>query len=163
MSWYPTFLTFHIVFAGIWLINFLTETILKKQISKNRGRTGEKKLILLFMKFTNLFGIIGATGILVTGIVMVSLNPGYGFFQMSANHWLATKQIVMVIILVLIFTRIIPASKKVKREIGIELENSNQLSGEGYVTLSKLFKLTTLINVLVLINFLLAVTHRLFS
>lgn len=163
MFWYPTLITFHIIFAGIWLTGFLSEIIFKRQIINNRGKSGENKFILIYMKYINLSGMIGSMGILLTGILLVVMNPGYGFFQMSANHWLATKQIVMVIILAVIFANIIPASKRIRTEIGSDLENSAQLSSEGYNTLSKLFKMTMLINVLVLINFLLAITHRFFG
>ncbi|PKL82542.1 MAG: hypothetical protein CVV24_09545 [Ignavibacteriae bacterium HGW-Ignavibacteriae-3] len=150
----------HVVFAGIWLINFVTDILLRRFIITNKNKIGEKKFIHLYMTFANLFGIIGSTGILITGITLVIQNPAYGFFSMSSNHWLATKQILMVVLLIILAGFIIPTAKKVRAAIGIDLENHSELSEEGFRNLQKLFKLNTTINIIVVINFLLAITHR---
>jgi hypothetical protein len=84
--------TMHIIFAGMWLINLISDSVLKRYILKNKNKSGEKKFIHLYLTFTNLFGMVGAMGILITGIVLVTLNPFYGFFQMNGNHWLTAKQ-----------------------------------------------------------------------
>lgn len=160
MEFYPTLITLHITFAGIWLINFLTGMVFKSTIRNNKQKSGEKKFILLYLRFINLFGIIGSMGILITGIILTAINPGYGFFQFTANHWLVSKQIIMVAILVAIFAFIIPSAKKLKSNLGSDLEGGNQISVEGYDNLNKLYKLDMTINLLVLINFLFAITHR---
>ena len=163
MEFYPTLFTLHIAFAGIWLINFVSGFVLQKFIKDNQHKAGERKLIVLYLTFVNLFGMIGSVGILLTGILMTAMNPGYGFFQMSANHWLAAKQIIMVILLLIIFVGVIPRAKKLRAELGTDFESNTQISGEGYEYLGKLYKLGTLINILVLINFLFAITHRFFG
>ncbi len=152
----------HAVFAGIWLINLLTDFLLRGDVITNKNKIGEKKFIHLYLTFANLFGMIGATGILITGIVLVVNNPAYGFFNMSSNHWLATKQILMVLLLIILGGFIIPTAKKVRAAIGKDLENQSAISEDGYKNLQKLFKLNMTINIIVLINFLLAITHRLF-
>ncbi len=81
--YYYTILTLHIVFAGIWLINFATEPVLRWQILTNKNKSGERKFISLYLTFANLLGMIGAIGILTTGITLV-LNSGYGFFRFSS-------------------------------------------------------------------------------
>lgn len=153
----------HVVFAGIWLINFLTDSLLRGYIASNKNKIGEKKFIHLYLTFANLFGMIGAIGILITGITMVTQNPAYGFFKMNANHWLATKQILMVVLLFILGAFIIPTAKKVRAAIGKDLENQDLMSEDGYKNLKKLFKLNNAINIIVLINFLLAITHRFFG
>ena len=86
------------------------------------------------------------------------MNPGYGFFDMTSNHWLATKQIIMVVILILIFAAIIPTAKKLSREIESNLnENSND---DLKTNLNKMFKVTASVNGLVVLNLLFALTHR---
>lgn len=150
----------HVVFAGIWLINLLTDSFLRRYIITNKNKTGEKKFIHLYLTFANLFGMIGAIGILITGITLVAQNPAYNFFSMRSNHWLATKQILMVVLLVILGGFIIPTAKKVRAAIGINLENHDAMKEEGYKNLQKLFKLNSAINIIVLINFLLAITHR---
>lgn len=157
MKFYPTYITIHIIFAGMWLIFFAADIILKRQIESAKLPEVKNKLISLYLQFTNLFGIVGSVGIAITGIVLVLLNPGYGFFDMSHAHWLATKQILFVIILLNTFLRIIPASKKLRGFI--EQNDSDNISNQfGIIT-----KMNLLINVIVILNFVFALTHRFYS
>lgn len=151
MRFYNTYLTLHILFAGIWLIFFVVEKILKSQIIKSNQPELKQSSVKLYLNFTNLFGIIGSIGIVITGILITSLNPIYGFFSMASNHWLATKQIIFVGILLLTFIGLIPTAKKLKNDF-----NNEQL-------LNKVFKLNLIINSLVILNFLFAITHRFYS
>lgn len=157
--YYYTILTLHIVFAGIWLLNIASEPILRRQIVTNKNKSGERKFISLYLTFANLLGMIGATGILLTGIFLV-LNSTYGFFSMVDNHWLATKQILMVVLLIIIGAVIIPTAKKLRSVIGNDLESSTSISEEGYSSLKKLYLTNKVINIIVFINFLFAITHR---
>lgn len=161
--YYLEILTLHIIFAGVWLFSFVSDQLLKKLIISNTNKSGERKFIHLYLTMANLFGMIGAGGILITGIFMVSVNDGYGFFQFGSNHWLAAKQILMVIILIIIGAAIIPGSKKIRKAIGNDLESGSAISAEGYRNLKKLFILGRTINIIVFINFLFAITHRLLS
>jgi len=157
MSFYPTLMTIHIICAGIWLVTFFTDTIFKNKIKSSFDKP-DKQMISLYLKFGNLFGSIGSLGILITGIILVSMNPGYGFFDMTSNHWLATKQIIMVVILILIFTQIIPTAKKLNAVIETNLkENSVE---ELKSNLNKMFKVTASVNGLMVLNLLFALTHR---
>lgn len=157
MSFYPTLMTLHIICAGIWLVTFFTDTIFKNKIKSSFDKP-DKQVISLYLKFGNLFGSIGSLGILITGIFLVSMNPGYGFFDMTSNHWLATKQIIMVVILILIFTQIIPTAKKLRTEIENNLKGNS--TEELKTNLNKMFKVTASVNGLVVLNLLLALTHR---
>lgn len=158
MSFYPTLMTLHIIFAGIWLINLVTDSVLKNKVKTELKNNSGIQMISLYLQFGNLLGMIGAIGILVSGIVLVSMNPGYGFFDMTSNHWLATKQIITVIILIMIFAVIIPTSKKVRNDIENNLNSGENKNLEE--NLKKLFKINASINGLVVLNFLFAITHR---
>lgn len=158
--YYLTLTTIHIVFASIWLINFVTEPVLRKQIVNNKNKSGERKFIILYLMIANLLGMIGALGILITGISLVLTSGFWGFFQFSANHWLAAKQVLMVVLLVVIGAFVIPTAKNIRREIGTELENSSPIPDAGYKAINKMFALNMIINIIVLINFLFAITHR---
>ena len=151
MRFYNTYITLHIIFAGIWLIFFIVEKILKGQIKKSTQPELKQNNIELYLNFTNLFGIIGSMGIVITGIIITSLNPIYGFFSMANNHWLATKQIIFVGILLITFLGIIPTAKKIKYDF-----DNEQL-------LNKVFKFNLILNSLVILNFLFAITHRFYS
>ncbi|KAF0153074.1 MAG: hypothetical protein FD143_514 [Ignavibacteria bacterium] len=157
--YYYTILTLHIVFAGVWLINLASEPVLRNQIITNKNKSGERKFISLYLTFANLLGIIGAVGILFTGVFLV-LNSAYGFFSMADNHWLATKQMLMVVLLIIIGVVIIPTAKKLRRIIGADLESSASISEDGYNALKKLYLTNKVINIIVFINFLFAITHR---
>ena len=152
----------HIIFAGMWLINLAAYPILRRSVLQNKNKTGEKKFIHLYLTFANLFGMVGGIGILTTGIFMVTDNSLYGFFQFTANHWLTTKQVLMVILLIIIGTIVIPTSKKVRTAMGSNFEKNEPLGEDVYNNLNKLFKWNVVINLIVLINFLLAITHNLF-
>jgi len=153
MKFYPTFLTLHIVFAGVWIIFFAVDIVLKSKINDSNEKNMKYKLMELYLHLTNLFGIVGFVGIALTGIALVSLNPGYGYFDMSHAHWLATKQIIFIIILVNTFFRIIPAAKKLRNYIKNEEDKVD-------AQFNSVTRINLLINILVIINFIFAITHR---
>lgn len=157
MKYYQTYIALHIIFAGIWIIFFAADIILKNQIRNAESPDLKNKLISLYLQFTNLFGIVGSVGIAVTGIIMVILNPGYGFFDMSHAHWLATKQILFVIILLNTFLRIIPNAKKLRS--AIQQNDSENIDAQ----FNSVVKINLLINVLVILNLVFAITHRFYS
>ena len=158
MDFYPTTKTIHILIAGIWLCFFIIEFLLKTQIKKTDSSTTKEILIRQYVKLTKLFAITGSIGILITGIYLVINNSHYGFFNMSNNHWLATKQILFVIILINIFLNIFPTIKKVNLTINEPGKETNQTKN-----LNKLFKANLLINILAILNLLFAITHKFYS
>lgn len=160
MYLYSTLFILHIIFAGGWLISFISDIYLKSLLNKNKGQDYEIKFIDIYLTLTNLNGIVSATGILITGILITLLNPVYTFFQFTANHWLTTKQILMVISLLLIFFYIIPTAKKLRKFIPKNSDTKIQLNEEGYNYLNTIFRINRLINLIVIINFILAITHR---
>ena len=163
MQFYPLLLSLHIIFAGFWLINFLAEPIFKKSIANSKGKAGENSLISLYLKFSNLSGTLAAVGILVTGILLVVLNPGYGFFQFTANHWLVSKQIVMVVILILLGWKLIPTAKKLRLAISDEIKSPVEDKSQIHENLKKLYQVNFQVNLLVIVNFLMAITRVFYS
>ncbi len=147
MEFYEIVVAFHVIFSGIWLAGFITDYIFRKKMFYR------KDLIPVYLTFSNFTGMVASTGILLTGIYLVSASGNYHFFQMDGNHWLTTKQIIFVVLLVLIFTGIIPAAKKVKNSLD---DGSGDVSEKTSLLLKKLLKFTAIMNILVLINFILA-------
>ncbi len=158
MNFYPTGKTMHIIIAGTWLIFLIVEFLLKTQIKKTPDSETKEIIIRQYLKFTNLFAITGSIGILITGIYLVINNSHYGFFVMSKNHWLASKQILFIIILINMLVNVLPAIKR----ITLLMENSEKKELIDK-SLRKLFNANLLINVLVLLNFLFAITHKFYS
>ncbi|PID59268.1 MAG: hypothetical protein CR986_06575 [Ignavibacteriae bacterium] len=156
MNHYSILVTFHIIFAGMWLIFFAADIILKRQINKSVIGNTKEEFISLYLKFTNLFGIVGSVGIAVTGIILVVLNPVWGFFDMSHAHWLATKQIIFIVILVITFAKMIPTSRKLRTAI---LDTNDSQIDKQFSAITKLNKVVT---ILVILNFIFAVTRNLY-
>ena len=152
----------HIISIIIWLGIIPADLLLRKIIREKKGTESEKTLLSFWLKLTNLGGMVGLTGVLVTGILM-SMTLGYGFFQFAsgANHWLYTKQFLIVFVIILTAVFVIPSGKKVRIEIEKSVASNSALTGETYKNISKLEKVFTTINILIVINLLLALTRNL--
>lgn len=150
----------HIISIIVWLGIIPADLLLRKTIREKKGTESEKTLLSFWLKLTNLGGMVGLTGVLVTGVLM-SMTLGYGFFQFAsgANHWLYTKQFFMVIVIILTGAFVIPSGKKVRIEIEKSVAANSQLSDDTYKNISKLEKVLTTINVLIVLNLLLALTR----
>lgn len=153
MNMYPTYITLHIIFAGIWLSFFVIELFLRGRINKE---ISVNENVSNYLMFTNIFGISGSIGILVTGILLV-VNSGYGFFDMTSNHWLAAKQIILLVILLITFSMIIPTAGAVREDLKKDTESFPKGN------LKKIFRANLIINILVLVNFLFAITSRFYA
>lgn len=153
MNMYPTYITLHIIFAGIWLSFFVIELVLRGRINKE---ISVNENVSNYLMFTNIFGISGSIGILLTGVLLV-VNSGYGFFDMSSNHWLASKQIILLIILLITFSMVIPTAGEIREDLKKDAETLPKGN------LRKLFRANLIINILVFVNFLFAITSRFYS
>ena len=156
-SFYQIVATLHILFASIWLVSFLLDSLVYGNFKRSDKKDVKLNSVSMYLKGTNLFGIIGAMGILVTGIFMVVSGP-YQFFQFTANHWLTTKQIITVILLIMIFASIIPKAKNIRKEMD-QTAKEGALPETFEASVKKLRKVNMTTNVLVLINFLLALSR----
>jgi len=153
-------LVIHILSAVLWLSFLPIDFILRKNIRESKNISIQKNQIKLWLNTSNLLGITGMSGILVTGIILVSTSSIYSFFQFSSIHWLATKQVIMVILIIITFAFLIPNAKKLSSEIEKDLEVNSNLDESIIIKMGKVGKILSVMNVLVLVNFLLAVTHK---
>ena len=160
MNFYPPILIIHIISAVIWLGAFPAQLVLEKGLKSAKGTPAERRIASIYLFLLNIAGIIGMTGILFSGIFLVFVLPYYSFFSFASNHWLAAKQVIMVILALLVFGMVIPAGKKAKKHLGENLDSTAPLEEGFYLALKKLSSVTLAANILVLINFLLAITHR---
>jgi len=151
MSYYPYLITFHILFAGMWLFNVVIDYKSRGNILSSTDKAIKNTCIDNYLSTTNIVGIVASSGILVTGVLMVTINPGYGFFEFSANHWLVSKQIIFIAIYAVIFAMLIPAAKKLRYA-----DDSVQKN----ILIKKVFSLQTTINILVVLNIFFALSRR---
>ena len=150
---YPIILLLHILSSIIWLGFFPVEISLINSIKSESNKENQNLLVSKLLSLTNLTGMIGAIGILLTGILLVLISPIYNFFEMKANHWLTTKQFIIIIILLITFIFIIPISKRIRSKLN---ENIDEKFFRKFVRWAYTEK------ILVLINFLLAFLHRVY-
>lgn len=153
----------HILSAVVWLGYVPSDIVLRRQINNSRGTSGEKNLISSYLILTNIAGIIGMSGLLFTGIILVSVIPYYFFFNFASNHWLAAKQVIMVVLIILVFAFLIPKAKELRTTLNNEKLSQVPLSDKAHRDLKNLETIISIIDVLVLLNFLFAVTHRFFG
>lgn len=146
---YPLILLIHILSAVVWLGFFPVEISLIRSVKKETNEETRKTIIQRLLSLTNLTGMIGSIGIILTGILLVIISPIYNFFEFKANHWLTTKQFIILIILLITFVWIIPLSKKIKN-----FQETDSLQFKKFVRWAYTEK------ILVLINFLMAFLHR---
>lgn len=160
MDLYPPVLVLHILSAVVWLGTFPAQLIIEKFLKGVKGTPAEAKMVSLYLFLLNIAGMIGMIGILLSGIFMVFILPYYSFFSFASNHWLAAKQVLMIVIAFVIFAVVIPKGKKAKSLLKESGDEPEQLGSEFYAALDKVSKAALTANILVLINFLLAITHR---
>lgn len=146
---YPIVILIHILSAIVWLGFFPVEVSLIRSIKKEVNNEVKKALIQKLFGLTNLTGMIGSIGIILTGILLVIISPIYNFFEFKANHWLTTKQFIILIILLITFVWIIPLSKKIKKLQEVDASQFKKFVKWAYTE-----------KILVLINFLMAFLHR---
>ncbi len=152
----------HVVSVIVWLGVIPTDLLLRKTIRAKKGTGSEKTLLSFWLKITNLGGMVGATGIILSGMFL-SISMNYGFFRFAsgANHWLYTKQFIIVLVMTLIGAVVIPTAKKIRLEIEKSEAENSPLSEEVYKKIALLEKVLTTVNLLIVINLLLALTKNL--
>jgi uncharacterized membrane protein len=147
----------HIISVGLWLSLLVYGILLRGRIDKAKGTAEEKGLILSWTNSMSVLGLIGSMGVLITGVYLsVSLDYGFFKFGSGANHWLYTKQFVMVIILILVGAVMIPTVKKIKGQLMPGLLSNKPLNEETYKLLGKLKRVDISINALIILNILMA-------
>lgn len=146
---YPLIILIHLLSAVIWLGFLPVEIFLIHSIKKEKNKEIKKTLLHKLLSLTNLTGMIGSIGIILTGILLVIISPIYNFFEFKANHWLTTKQIIILIILFITFVLIIPLSKKIKASAEIDSKDFKNFVKWTYAE-----------KFLVMFNFLLGFLHQ---
>lgn len=147
---YNILVAIHIISAGIWLSNFIFSPLISKKIKNNIK--ANSNLLSFYLQYSNLLGMFGSIMILLTGILLVTSSSQFSFFEMKANHWLTAKQIIMVLILLLTFLVLIPKAKKLKKSVAED-------SFESERNFDLFNKINTSLNVLVMLNFLFALSR----
>ncbi len=159
----------HKIFAVIWLgmipADILIRSFLLKNKNVNQAVLENKSMVQIWLKVLNLTGMIGMSGLILTGVLIILRLPGvYGFFQFATagQHWLATKQVLMVVLIIITGAVVIPTGKKIRIALSSDLEKNPAALQETVDNIKKLARFASIIGVLIALNYLFAVTRFLF-
>jgi len=125
---YRIFLWVHVISAACWILAFLTSLFYAFKVS-GAAKTGEeKKFMQSERKATSIGAHVGSVGILISGPILSSISggPQWGWFPFHQFTWLAIKQIVFIVILILV-------AFSVKKSLSFK----KQIRGEGSDMVSK--------------------------
>lgn len=108
---YLTFKILHILCASAVLALIPLSMWFRSYIKKVSGTPAELTAIATEFGIGRFMGMIGTIGLLVTGGAMTGIAH-YGWFDFTNYAWLAWKQTVYVIILMISFGTMVPTAKK---------------------------------------------------
>jgi uncharacterized membrane protein len=100
---YNIFHGIHIISAIAWLVAFVLSLFWAFKVWTSTGTDLEKKFMKRERRITSIGAHVGATGILITGAIISSTGPSWGWFPFHLFTWLAVKQLVFIAILVLVY------------------------------------------------------------
>ncbi|MFI5262921.1 MAG: hypothetical protein ACHQM6_00240 [Candidatus Kapaibacterium sp.] len=109
------------------------------------------------------FGMIGGLGILITGGALTGIES-YKWFAFSEFPWLAWKQVIYVVILIINFSIVMPASKKMSKLIAEKVAAGGQggASDEIRALGARIGMFAPLMNILALVNMVLGTSKGIF-
>lgn len=146
---YQVFYWIHITSYISWLLAFAASIALASKVRGAKQFSAKKKYMRLERLATNIGAHLGALGILISGSVMVSIGggPQWGWFPFQLYPWLALKQIIFGIILILaVFS--IRRSRALKQLLKQDEKKEEAVSDKW----SAAYRMSLLVYLLVLIN-----------
>ena len=106
----------HIFFASMTLALLPVAIIMMGKMKRSKGTPAELTTMSNLNLLGKTMGMIGGLGILITGGALVGIES-YKWFSFSEFPWLAWKQTIFVIILIINFAVVMPTSKKLTKLI----------------------------------------------
>ncbi len=146
----------HIASYLIWLASFFISIYF---FFKIRKATTDGKLGLMRKErlFSTMGGHLGFLGIFVTGGIMASLKSGpkFGWFNFADYGWLAWKQVLFFLAMIIVFAVVMPGSSKLKRLINSGGTTMSEIDAQW----SKTYFFSLLVYTIVWINTLLGLVR----
>ena len=154
---YTFWIVLHIISAGAFLgMGFAT--LITNGLRKGAaGTAGEFCYMRTLLQQSRILGAIGALGVLITGAAAAGMAH-LGWFDFGALPWLAVKQTVWVIIVIITGALLIPRAVRARKMIVEELTTPSVSSGastELKRTINQVVVVIYLIELLVVINVIL--------
>jgi uncharacterized membrane protein len=153
---YQIFYWVHIVSYISWLVAFAGSLFYASKVRSEDDAVKKRKFMRSERLSTSIGAHIGALGILISGGAMASIpsGPQWGWFSFQAHSWLAVKQVIFIIILVLVglsIKRSVAFKKQLKQEDGVLSTNTSEKWASAY-------RMSLIVYILVVINTFLGLT-----
>lgn len=150
---YNAFYWVHIVSYIAWLLALAGSLYFAWKTGKAYQTGEEEKFMKLERRSTSIGAHLGALGILISGGAMASIpgGPQWGWFNFDLFTWLAVKQLLFFVILVLV-------GFSIKRSVAFKKKLRSSEAGitdEVRSAWSRAYKLSLVVYLLVVINTLL--------
>lgn len=153
---YQVFYWIHIVSYIAWLLAFVGSLFYGTKVRSEDDAVQKRKFMRSERLTTSIGAHIGALGILISGGAMTSIpsGPQWGWMNFQLYPWLAVKQILFFIILVLVVFSI-KRSRAFKKRMRQE---EDVLSTETSDKWNSAYRMSMAVYVLVVINTILGLT-----
>lgn len=150
---YQVFYWIHIVSYIVWLLAFVGSLFYGFKIRGEENVILKQKFMRLERQITSIGAHVGALGILISGGAMSSMPSGplWGWFDIQLYPWLALKQILFIIILILV-------GISIKRSIAFKKKMAQKEDGLSTIRSDKwisAYRISMAVYILVVINTLL--------
>lgn len=142
-------LALHIISAGAWISQFFAEYAMERFSRKMKGQPGAHLLGMAEGQVASLLGQIGGVGILITGLGLLGVD-GYALLGIGGftPTWLFIKQVIYIIAMAIVGGVVIRGTR------GMEAAAA---AGNPVEIPPRVLMASRLVNVLVLVNIVLAV------
>jgi hypothetical protein len=150
---YTFIVILHIISVGVG-VGLITMTIVGTILrNKVKGTPAEIAAIRSGAMISPIMGNIATTGLFVTGAILTTMS--YSWFPFSTIPWLALKQSVFVVVLLISLLMLKPQGEKILKMASAELASPNAAQGasaELRALVARQYMTVMLMALLVLIN-----------
>jgi hypothetical protein len=148
----------HIISAGIWIAQVAADFAFAGVMRGSKGKPIELPLMMAQGRVVGFLGQVGGIGILLTGFGLIWVD-GLSFLGIGGftPTWLLIKQIVYLVAMGIVFFFIVPTQRKIVPQFIEAARGTPSVTPEIRQLSAQLTNASRLINLLVLVNIVLAV------
>ncbi|TYP94959.1 putative integral membrane protein (DUF2269) [Fodinibius salinus] len=151
---YDVFFWLHIISYFCWLSAFAGSLFYGLKVWQENDLQPQQNFMHFERLVTSIGGHIGALGILISGVALTSMGPyHWGWFRVQLYPWLAAKQVLFIIILVLI-----PFSIKRSMDFKNKLQNEELSDSAKAESWRKAYRMSLVVYFLVVVDTILGLT-----
>jgi hypothetical protein len=151
-------LALHIISAGIWIAQLAAEVAFTGVLRGSQGKPIELPLMMAQVRVVNFLGQVGGIGILLTGFGLLWIE-GLAFLNIGGftPTWLLVKQVVYLAAMLIVFLVLVPTQRRLAPQFIEAARGTPKVTPEIRQLNRRLTWVSRLIDLLVLVNIVLAV------